>query len=272
MEAPSTRKLLDLLGRKPTDLELDSAALEIARIEDPELDASQYINLLDQHAFEIAIRAEDLSDGRNFVETANAYLFGELAFRGNQEDYYSADNSFLNRVLETRLGIPITLSLVYMEVARRLAKPVYGIALPGHFVIRYNDGAYSTFIDPFHGGVLTDEEGCRALAWVESLDASMLAPVDHRTIVMRMINNLRNTYFSNKDSAKALRLLDLLIAAEPERADEHKQRGVALLHLRRVPEAVGAFRRYLELRPDAPDREAIEDQLKSLGQWLASRN
>ncbi len=248
------------------------AALEIARIEYPDLDPAQYLQLLDRHAFEIATRADDLSDGRNFVETANAYLFGELRLEGNNTNYYSAENSCLNRVLDTSLGIPITLSLVYMEVARRLAKPVHGIALPGHFVIQYDDGDYATFIDPFHGGMLIDLDGCRALARMEALDASVLAPVDRRTMVMRMINNLRNVYFSTKATDKALRLLDLLLAADPKAADEHKQRGVALLHLRRIPEAAAAFRRYLELNPNASDKEAIQAQLRSLGHWLASRN
>ena len=271
VEATSAQQLLDLLGRKPTDVELDVAALEIARIEHPELDIAHYLGMLDEHAFQIATRADDLSDGPNFVETANAYLFGEAGFRGNHELYYASDNSCLNCVLDTRLGIPITLSLIYMEVARRLAKPVYGIGLPGHFIIQYDDGDYRTYIDPFHG-TLIDLDGCQALARVETLDDSMLARVDRRTIVMRMINNLRNVYFSTKDTGKALRLLDLLLSADPEAADEHKQRGVALLHLRRIPEAAAAFHRYLELRPDAPDKEAIQEQLRSLGHWLASRN
>ncbi len=276
MEVTSAQQLLDLLGRKPNDLELDVAALEIARIEYPDLDPAQYLHLLDRHAFEIATRADDLSDGRNFVETANAYLFGQpgvdLGLRGNNNNYYSAENSCLNRVLDTGLGIPITLSLIYMEVGRRLAKPVHGIALPGHFIIQYNDGDYATFVDPFHGGVLIDLDGCRALARVDTLTDEMLAHVDRRTIIMRMVNNLRNVYFSTKATDKALRLLDLLLAADPEAADEHKQRGVALMHLRRIPEAVAAFRRYLDLRPDAPDKETIQDQLRSLGHWLASRN
>ena len=276
MEVTSAQQLLDLLGRKPNDLELDVAALEIARIEYPDLDPARYLHLLDRHAFEIATRADDLSDGRNFVETANAYLFGQpgvdLGLRGNNNNYYSAENSCLNRVLDTGLGIPITLSLIYMEVGRRLAKPVHGIALPGHFIIQYNDGDYATFVDPFHGGVLIDLDGCRALARVDTLTDEMLAHVDRRTIIMRMVNNIRNVYFSTKATDKALRLLDLLLAADPEAADEHKQRGVALMHLRRIPEAVAAFRRYLDLRPDAPDKETIQDQLRSLGHWLASRN
>ena len=276
MEVTSAQQLLDLLGRKPNDLELDVAALEIARIEYPDLDPAQYLHLLDRHAFEIATRADDLSDGRNFVETANAYLFGQpgvdLGLRGNNNNYYSAENSCLNRVLDTGLGIPITLSLIYMEVGRRLAKPVHGIALPGHFIIQYNDGDYATFVDPFHGGVLIDLDGCRALARVDTLTDEMLAHVDRRTIIMRMVNNIRNVYFSTKATDKALRLLDLLLAADPEAADEHKQRGVALMHLRRIPEAVAAFRRYLDLPPDAPDKETIQDQLRSLGHWLASRN
>ncbi|HXJ38185.1 MAG TPA: transglutaminase family protein, partial [Bryobacteraceae bacterium] len=96
MEAIVTQQLLDLLGHKPSELELDRAALELARIEYPELDTNHYLGLLDRHAFEIANRARDLSDGESFVETANAYLFGELNLRGNNENYYDPGNSFLN--------------------------------------------------------------------------------------------------------------------------------------------------------------------------------
>ncbi len=264
--------LLDLLAGKPSDMNLDAAAMELARIEYPDLDAGHYIAELDRHAFAIADRAQDLNDGERFVEAANSYLFGDLALKGNQENYYTADNSFLNRVLDTRLGIPITLSVIYMEVARRLAKPVQGIGLPGHFLVRYDDGMYSTFIDPFHGGALVDEEGCRRLAQTESLDPSQLAPVERRSIVMRMVNNLRHVYFSAGDSAKALRVLDLLIAANPDSPDEYKQRGIALLQMQRIADSLASFRRYLELAPGASDKEQIVEQIKSLAFWMASRN
>ena len=264
--------LLDLLSGKSEDIELDRAALTVARIEYPELDADEAIALLDHHAFAIADRAEDLSDGKCFVETASAYLFTTAGFRANPEDYYNPANSCLNRVLQTGLGIPITLSLVYMEIARRLAKPVSGVGLPGHFVIRYDDGGYQAIIDPFNGGAILDAAGCCRLAGVESLEPGMLDTVGKRQVVMRMINNLRAIYFSRREGEKALAVLDLLIAANPEGADEYKQRGAALLQMRRINEALGAFRRYLELAPNAPDRERIEEQMRSIAFWIASRN
>ena len=208
MKEPETQSLLDLLARRPSRIELDRAALEIARIEYPDLDADACINELDRHALAIAERARDLSDGRSFVEAANEYLFVEAGFRGNEEDYYNPDNSCLNRVLETKRGIPITLSLVYIEIARRLSKEVSGVGLPGHFIVRYDDPDYSALIDPFHSGAILDAAQCCDLAQLESLDHGMLDPVDRRHIAMRMINNLRGIYFARREPAKALYLGD----------------------------------------------------------------
>ncbi len=272
MNAPGSQELLDLIGRRPSALELDRAALELAAIEYPDLDSSASMAELDRIAFTIADRATDLSDGECFVETTNRYLFQELKFQGNSADYYHADNSCLNRVLETRTGIPLTLSLIYMEVARRLAKPVVGIGLPGHFVVRYEDEGYSAFIDPYHGGRLLDESGCAQLAQTENLTRDLLTPVDRRYVVMRMVNNLRQVYFSRREPAKAIVLLDLLIAADPACADEHKQRAVAMLMQHRSADALAGFRKYLELVPEAPDRARIEEQMRNLVHWLAARN
>jgi len=272
VKEPDAQSLLDLLARRPSRIELDQAALEIARIEYPDLDADACINELDRHALAIAERAHDLSDGRSFVETANEYLFVEAGFRGNEDDYYNPDNSCLNRVLETKLGIPITLSVIYIEIARRLSKQVSGVGLPGHFIVRYDDAEYSALIDPFHGGAILDAAQCCQLAQVESLDHGMLDPVDRRHIAMRMINNLRGIYFGRREPEKALRVLDLLIEATPESADEHKQRAVALLQQHRMREALGAFQRYLELSPEAPDRARVDEQIHNIAFWMASRN
>ena len=272
MHPADPQALLDLLARRPSGIELDRAALEIARIEYPDLDAAHYVREIDRHALAIADRARDLSDGEHFVEAANRYLFGELSLCGNNDDYYNADNSMLNRVLDTRLGVPITLSLIYIEIARRLAKPVVGIGLPGHFVVYYDDGHYSTYIDPFNGGALIDIAGCCELAQIDTLEPGMLDPVDRRSVIMRMINNLRNVYFSRREPVKAERVLDLLIAANPDSPEEHKQRGVALLQQERMADSLAAFTRYLELWPNAPDRDRVQEQVRNLGFWLASRN
>jgi regulator of sirC expression with transglutaminase-like and TPR domain len=268
----ASQQLLDLIGRRPSTLELDRAALELAGIEYPALNPLASLRELDRIAFAIADRAADLSDGECFVETANRYLFGELGFRGDTTDYYRADNSCLNKVLENRTGIPLTLSVVYMEVARRLAKPVSGIGLPGHFVVRYEDEKYSVFIDPYHGGKLLDESGCAQLAQTDNLTPDLLAAVDRRYVVMRMINNLRQVYFSRRQAAKAVQLLDLLISADPNCAEEYKQRAVAMLIQHRTSESLAGFRKYLELMPEAPDRARIEEQIRNLVHWQAARN
>jgi regulator of sirC expression with transglutaminase-like and TPR domain len=272
VKGEDAQPFLDLLGRRPSGIELDRAALHIARIEYPDLDEGRSIAELDRHALAIAELADDLSDGRSFVETANAYLFGEAGFRGNTDDYYDPANSCLNRVLETKLGIPITLSVIYIEIARRLAKPVSGVGLPGHFVIRYDDAEYAAVIDPFHRGSILDAAQCCRLAGVESLHEEMLYPVDRRHIAMRMLNNLRGIYFARSETGKALEVLDLLIEANPQSADEHKQRAAALMQEQRMNEAFAAFKRYLELSPEAPDREQVEEQMANLAFWLASRN
>lgn len=272
MNGPEAQSLIDLLAGRPSDIELERAALEIARIEYPDLDAASVVRRLDHLAFAIAERTHDLSDGRSFVAAANQYLFGELGFRGNDEDYYDPANSCLNRVLETKRGIPITLSVIYIEIARRLSKSASGVGLPGHFIVRYDDPHYSALIDPYHGGAILDPAQCCSLAHVESLEPGMLDPVDRRHIVVRMLNNLRRIYFERQESAKALRILDLLIAAAPDSPDEHKQRAVALLQQQRMREAVSAFRKYLDLSPQAPDRERVEEQIHNIAFWLASRN
>ena len=264
--------LLALLARRPSRIELDRAALEIARVEYPDLEATRYLEQLDHFAAAIAERADDLNDGEKFIRATNEYLFGELGFEGNQADYYNPDNSCLNRVLDTRRGIPISLSIIYIEIARRLAKPVSGVGLPGHFIVLYDDGRFRAWIDPFHAGALVDEARCCELSQMEALDPELLAPVDKRYIAMRMINNLRAVYFSRHEPGKAIRVLDLLIAADPASADEHKQRGVALLQEQRMGDALAELRRYLELSPNAPDRERIEEQIRAVAFWLASRN
>src|ERR1041385_594921 len=119
-------------------------------LERPDLDIARYKDLLDQFAAEVSTRLAGQNDGFRFVRVLNRYLFEELGFSGNQDDYYNPRNSCIDQVLDRRTGIPITLSVVYIELARRLGRPVHGVGLPGHFVVAYNDGAYSTYIDTFH--------------------------------------------------------------------------------------------------------------------------
>ena len=256
---------------------LDAGALALAAIEYPGLNPSPYLAALDQFAAELQSRLGPEPAGSRFVECANHYLFGELAFRGNQADYDDPRNSCLNQVLDRRLGLPITLSIVYIEVARRLKQPVFGVGLPGHFVVRYDDGAFSTYIDPFHGGKLLSEEDCQVLAREItgadiSSDPSALEPVGVRYILVRMLNNLRAAYFRSRQFAKSAVVLDLLLEHFPANPEYYKARAVARLKLRKLTAARDDFKKYLGCSPNAPDRAEVTRQLQAIHQSLGRLN
>jgi regulator of sirC expression with transglutaminase-like and TPR domain len=269
--------LLELIAGRDADVPLDRAALELARIEFPELDAEAFVSLLDSYATELSARLGGARDGVTYVSEANRYLFEELGFRGNTNDYYDPRNSCLNEVLTVRTGIPITLSLVYLEIARRLERPVQGIGLPGHFIVRYDDGLYSAFLDPFHGGCRLERDECFALAREASQveiepSPKWLAPVGKRDILVRMLRNLGAAYASRGSTAKAIDVLSLLIRANPDSADEYRQRGILEVHAGRVTAAKQDLARYLELAPTPEDRERARQDVQKIQHWLASMN
>jgi len=206
--------LLRLIRDQDDTVTLDVAALAIAAIEHPDLNAAPSLALLDSHSRELGQIAGRNCAGPTFVARANEYFFESLGFHGNQEDYYSPRNSCLNDVLLDRTGIPITLAVVYMEVCRRLERPVRGIGLPGHFLVQYEDGEHSEFIDCFHGRTVSVEE-CRQLA-LDSARVDIfavpaaLAVVSPRQIILRMLNNLRNAYARSGDRLKGFQVEDLL--------------------------------------------------------------
>jgi len=273
----TVRELISLLCGQSDDVPLDLAALQIASVEYPDLNPAHSLRTLDGHAAALAERLGGNTQGTEFVATANEYFFDELGFTGNDADYYNPRNSCLNQVLETRTGIPITLAVIYMEVARRLGRPVYGIGLPGHFVVRYDDGRFSTYIDVFGRGTLLTTERCRDLALQASgvdvfQNPELLHPMAKRQIAVRMLNNLRNVYFSRRAHQKAVPVLDLLITAAPDSAEEYRQRGLLNAELKRYGGARQDFEAYLRLSPTAQDRAEVERQLVLLRSRLASLN
>jgi regulator of sirC expression with transglutaminase-like and TPR domain len=257
------------------DSRLDVAALEIASIETPGLDAQPFLAILDRLASDLAARLPAGVSGRDFVQTANRYFFEELGFHGNEIDYNDPRNNCLNYVLDRRTGIPIALSVVYIEIARRLGQPVVGIGLPGHFIVEYNDGEFATYIDPFHSGKLLTAEECRSLARERTgsdADNSALAPVGTRYILVRILNNLRSAYFRSKRFEKMIAVTDLLLEGFPKNAEYYKARGFARLRLRQFRGAQSDLEMYLKHAPDAEDREQITQQLGAIHRWLARMN
>ena len=269
------QSLIDLLSNRRRNVNLDVAALEVAMIEYPEITPDPFVEILDSYAVELSEKLTPHADAEEFIEIAGGYMFDELGFCGNQEDYYNPRNSCLNEVVTARVGNPISLAVVYIEIARRLARPVHGIALPGHFFVKYDDGDFRAYVDVFHGGRIVNERECFDLA--SSIvsapvnDPTYLAPVENHQIVVRILNNLRAIYLRNRDYVKAFEVLSLLLEATPNSGDCFLQRGVVNIELRKFDQAKSDLQRYLTLEPTALDRGAVEQQIRVIDQWLSKR-
>jgi regulator of sirC expression with transglutaminase-like and TPR domain len=264
--------LRQLLADENAKGRLDRAAFELASIHFPTLEPEPFLDQLNDLASQLGDRLRNFNDGRDFVEKAQSYLFGELGFRGNESDFFNPLNSCLNQVLERRTGIPITLSVLYMEIGRRLAMPVFGINLPRHFIVQFDDGNYAAYIDPFYGGRTITPQECFALAGAQAPDPALLQRVSQKQIVMRMLQNLHDIYLRGRDSARAIQTLDLLILGAPEVSAGYRSRGLLLLESKRLQAARKDLERYLALEPEAADREQIRKQIGAIHQWLARVN
>ena len=268
---------MDALRNERSEVSLDSAALELASIEFPGLDVRSCIDRLDAMAQDIGQHLSEDRSPHEVIQGINGLLFRVLQFRGNTVDYYDPRNSCLNSVLSRRIGIPITLSVVYIEVARRLGIPVYGVGLPGHFIVAYDNGLERYWIDPFHSGRVLSFAECAALAKQTAnvdlrTNPAVLSPVTKRQILVRMLSNLKAIYLRGQAFDKARHVLDLLIEAAPGYAEEYRHRG--LVHLRQLNHqaAKADFERYLTLEPAAPEREQVEKQLLLIERWQAGLN
>ena len=269
------RDLTELLTNLRPAVTLDRAALDIARLEYPDLDPEPWIQRLDAIAAEIGRRVRSTAPGEEFIDAANRFLFGELGLRGNERHYYDARNSCLNDVLDRRLGLPITLSVIYIEVARRLGRTVHGIGLPSHFVVQYDDGRFSTYLDPFHGGeALTRSECAGMILELTGAEPSASAwePCTPKQIALRMLQNLKGVYVANGSYDRALQAIDLIVSGGSFAAGEYKQRGVVLLQLRRYRAAMAELERYLKAAPEAADRSDVVQQIEAIHRYLGALN
>ena len=259
----------EMVRRRDDELDLAAAALLIAREEYPDLRVEDYIDRLDFLAGELARRV-DLEDGpQGVISVINRYLFEELGFRGDQEDYFDPRNGFLNEVLDRRTGIPITLSVVYVEVARRLGLPVQGVGLPGHFIVKYVTDGSPILIDPFHGGALLSREDCHERVKAiygpaAPFRESFLAAATKRQILGRILYNLKGIYLRDKAHAKALGTVELLLALSPWDLEEIRDRGMVSFQLRSLGPARDDLETYLRYFPDAPDVSAVRQTLEAV--------
>ena len=250
---------------------LDHAALVIARIEYPRLDPSAYIARLDDMGDAarqwIARHVEATGDGSPLsrVNALNAYLFDDQHFAGDRERYEDPRNSCLNQVLDRRSGIPITLSVVYMEVGRRAGLEIDGVNFPGHFLVRVPDTigrrSRGLIVDPFHAGALLSEHHCRTLLQKHvgsevAFSRSLMAPATRTQVLARMLLNLKRIYMQMRSFPQARDVTDLLLALTPSALGELRDRGLLAYHLNDINAALHDLQTYLKL---ASMGEATED-------------
>lgn len=266
--------LVDILTREDSNAPLDLGALQLAAIEFPNLDPQPFLDILDSYANEVDERMPPGYDAEKRLEVLHDFFFREQGFTGNERDYYNARNSCINEVIASRMGIPISLSVVYLAVADRLSMPVHGIGLPGHFLCLYEDDSLHTYIDVFHEGTLMTGAECldfaRSMTGMDlSAAPQILEPVNKRQILIRMLNNLRSIYLRGKEFPKASKVLDLLLEASPSDADSYILRGAVNVELKQFQAARSDFEQYLALVPDARDRDRVEAQIAIIDRYLS---
>jgi regulator of sirC expression with transglutaminase-like and TPR domain len=263
-------------SRPDPDIDLARAALAISRIEYPALDVDDCLGKLGDLAAGAA-PAGRTADPLERLHRLREYLFEEQGFAGNAEDYFDPRNSFLNDVLERRLGIPITLSLVLIEVGRRLGLEMEGIGLPGHFITGARVGDEHVLLDPFNGGAVLTGEACRelaarALGRPVRLTAEQFRPVTKRQFLVRMLANLKGIYWRREAWSQAVRVIDRLIALAPRAGGEWRDRGVAWGRLGDLHRGLADWERYLTDFPDAADHEEVRKELRRVREKLARLN
>jgi len=273
-----SRKTFEQLVTLPdAAIPLAEAALLMACEEYPQLEISPYLDQLD-HMADVAANALSETDSPvETIEKINSVLFGDFGFRGNTEDYYDPRNSFFNDVLDRRVGIPITLSAVYLEVARRLKFPIVGVGMPGHFVVKYADRVNEYFLDTFDGGKILTRDDCRARIqdmYGDSLEFHdrLLGRVTNRQILARMLNNLKMIYLKAEAFDKGLAIVDMMLMVEPNDFEQLRDRGLLRLQLRQFEGAARDFEQYVRAMPGAKDVEEIRNHLKELKRIQAMMN
>ncbi len=271
-DSGATRLWQALGAMADSDLPLLEGAFLIARDEYPRLSVPEYSARLQRFAAAAREALADDAEPPRQVRVLNRVLFDEAGLRGSEDDYYDPRNSYLNEVLDRRLGIPISLSVIYVEVARRAGLEAHGIGFPGHFLVRVGPARSGLIVDPFHRGVIL--EAAQLSAQLTAADQSsgrdkdqlehLLSPAGSRSILVRMLRNLKAIYLARRDAPRALRTTDRIVALLPQYAPEYRDRG-ELYHQLDVPHAALAdFRRYLELAPEADDAAGIRERIDIL--------
>jgi regulator of sirC expression with transglutaminase-like and TPR domain len=273
----ATTRVLDYfstLVAEDDSLPLTEAALSLAQDAYPDLDLQGVLAEIDELVLRLRRRLPPDADLRQKIGQLNRYFFRELGFACNLNDYYDPDNSHLNVLLKRRRGIPISLAVLYLEMAAQLGIPVRGVSFPGHFLLRVTTPEGDVMLDPATGRSLSEAEMVEMLEpYVTSVGDSvsralrmLLQPATRREIVARMLRNLKATYLQTERWQRLLAVQQRLVILLPESIEEVRDRGFAYARLDYLRPALEDLERYLGDRPDAEDAVVVESQLHELRQ------
>lgn len=257
------------MARPDGEIDLAAGALAIAAEEYPQLQEAPYLRRLDLLAERVWDRTGQETAPVLVLESLGHVLFRENEFRGNAEAYYDPRNSFLNDVLDRKLGIPITLGIVTLEVGWRVGLPLSGINFPGHFLVRYEGDVARLLLDPFDGGrIRWADEGQelldRAYGGMVRMREEFLRPATRVDILARVLTNLKGIYLNARDDARALAAVDRILLLRPSAMVELRDRGLLLARIGRTGEAKADLERYLDYSPAAPDAERVRSLIDDL--------
>jgi regulator of sirC expression with transglutaminase-like and TPR domain len=253
------------------EIDLGRAAVAIATQEYPDLKIDDCLSQLDALGQAVELRMGDEKNPYRIIAALNTVLFKELGFQGNRSEYYDPKNSFLNDVIARKKGIPISLSVIYMEVARRVGLSLAGVGFPGHFLVKYEDDAVEILIDVFDGGEIRAREDLERMLQQlyrgqVSYQAGFVAALGKRDILRRMLNNLKWIYLERGEPLKSLSVLDQLVILDPRSASEIRDRGLLYITLERYAQALEDLESYLRLAPRADDLEMVKAHIESVRQ------
>ncbi|KMQ80623.1 Protein sirB1 [Candidatus Burkholderia pumila] len=273
----TTTRILDYFSTLVADdesLPLTEAALSLAQDAYPDLDMQAVIAEIDELVVRARRRMPEDADIKLKVDALNRYFFRELGFSSNLNDYYDPDNSHINMVLKRRRGIPISLAVVYLEMAEQLGLPVRGVSFPGHFLLRVATSGQDLMLDPTNGQTLSEAQMVEMLEpYVQRVGESigsalreLLQSATRREIVARMLRNLKGIYLQTERWQRLLAVQQRLVIVLPGSIEEVRDRGFAYARLDYLRPALEDLTRYLKDRPDAEDATVVESELHELRQ------
>ena len=241
--------------------------LKLAQIlEYPELDISKYIEKINEIGNSLKLKISNIKNSTYLISVLNEHFFDSYGFNGNNEDYYDPGNNFLNVVLDKMTGIPITLSIIYSQVAKKIGLDLKIVGFPGHVVVKYEK---EMILDPFFRGRLLTIEDLEEILYrnfgedVEFIP-EYLNEATTDQVLIRLLRNLKNAYTQSYAYDKAIRCTNMILGIQPESAEEIRDKGILEERLLHYDEALPLLNKYLELEPEADDADFILELIKSV--------